>query len=52
MTVAGAKLSLPRLSQGIKDPTLARAVRALEDKVSELDVRLTDAERRLKAGGL
>lgn len=36
---------------GIDEKT-ARALRALEDKVEELDVRLRDAERRLAAGGL
>jgi hypothetical protein len=41
-----------RLAQGIDDPVTQRAVRTVEDKLVELEARLTDAERRLKAGGL
>lgn len=51
-TVAGTRQPVQRLSQGIKDQLLSRAVRALEDKLEELDKRLTDAERRLAAGSL
>lgn len=51
-TVAGKSRPLVRLSSTVKDKVLADAIRALEDKVEELDKRLFDAEARLKAGGL
>lgn len=52
-TVAGTvHQPVRRLSQGVQDPVTQRAVRAVEDKLVEMEARLTDAERRLKAGGL
>lgn len=52
LTKVGPRPAFPRLSQVVKDPDLARALRAYEDKIANLELRLTDAERRLKAGGL
>lgn len=49
---AGTQRPLKRLSSTIKDKDLQRAIIALEDKIEELDRRLTDAEKRLKDGGL
>lgn len=50
-TVAGKSRPLVRLSSTVKDKALADALRVIEDKIEELDTRLFDAERRLKAGG-
>lgn len=51
-TVANTSKPLKRLSTTIEDRVLAAAIRALEDKVEELDARVRDAERRLTAGSL
>jgi hypothetical protein len=44
--------ALIKVSGGLKDPSLARLVRSLEDKISELDARVRDLERRASAGGI
>jgi hypothetical protein len=51
-TTAGVSRPLRRLSDTIADPKLRAVIVELEVKVTELDQRLFDAERRLKAGGL
>lgn len=51
-TVAGLSRALRRLARTVSDPKTKEALLALEEKVMELDTRLTDTERRLKAGGL
>ena len=51
-TIANVTKPLKRLSATIADKVLAAAVRSLEDKVDELDLRVRDAERRLTAGSL
>lgn len=52
MSVAGQSKPLKAGSKTVGDELTRRAILALEDKVNELDTRLKDAERRLKAGNL
>ncbi len=51
-TVAGLSRPLRRLSDTVSDPKVRAALVELEVKMQELDQRLLDAEKRLKAGGL
>lgn len=49
---AGILINIKRLAKTIIEPKTRDAVLDLENKILELDSRLVDAERRLKAGGL
>ena len=51
-TVAGIVGNLKRLSKTISDKPTMLAVQDVENKILEIDTRLSDIERRLKAGGL
>ena len=52
-TLAGKPLPLQkRSSDPALDPAVARALRALEEKIEEMDRRITDLERRAAAGGI
>lgn len=50
--VAGKSRALVKMSGSVKDPSLARMIRALEDKIQELDNRVQDLEKRAAAGGI
>jgi hypothetical protein len=49
---AGISQALRKLARTVKDINTQNALIAIEIKIEELDIRLADTERRLKAGGL
>lgn len=51
-TTAGISKSLRKLGRTVTDINTKTALIAIEDKITELDIRLTNVELRLKAGGL
>lgn len=51
-TIAGARASLKRIAKTIVDTKTRDAVLDVENKLLEVDLRLTDLERRVKVGGL
>jgi len=51
-TIAGLSQQLKKLSPTITDSSTKLAIQNLENKIQELDSRLTDLERRAKAGNI
>lgn len=51
-TIAGIRQNLKKLGRVVKDQATRDSLIDIENKVQELDLRVTDTERRLKAGGL
>jgi hypothetical protein len=52
MTIAGLNQNLRRLASTVTDEVTRKVLTEIENKVLELNTRLTDIEKRVKAGGL